>query len=125
MTIDRKSWDARLGLENSARDAERRAAAALQRLRQAAVPLERLTGHEAWDTFLRLGEQKQETDRSELAAVRERLAGLGFLSEAELARLRWQAAILQAAIVARQEILDLPRAILQSLQQVSELNQTQ
>lgn len=118
--IDRSLWEARQKTERRWMDLERRAAAALAHLRQAAVPLERLTGAESWDQFLRLGEQRQEDDRKELAAAAQRLASAAFMSGEDLARLRWLAALLQSRIEARQELLDLPKVILKTLSEVKE-----
>jgi hypothetical protein len=113
MPLDRRTWQERITNEESARAAQQRAALAIQRLAQAAVPLERLTGSDHWDTFLRLGEKRQVADRTELAELSRRILGAGWVSPAELAALRHRAVVLTAAIDARQELLDLPRSILQ------------
>ena len=89
-------------------------AAGFERLRQAAVPLERLTGSEHWDTFLRLGEAMQERDRAALLEAAERLSSTEYLPPEHLARWRHRALTLQAAIQAREELLALPRSILQN-----------
>lgn len=117
--FERDAWERRNRAENHFQTLEQRANAALLRLRQAAVPLERLTGHDAWDQFLRLGEQRQEDDRKERDAIAARLAGPDYLTAEEAARLRWRAAQLTLGIQVRQELLDLPKVILQILSEVN------
>lgn len=117
--FERAAWDQRSRAELHWQTLEQRANAALQRLRQAAVPLERLTGSDAWDQFLRLGEQRQEDDRKELAAVTARLSGADYLTSEETARLRWLSANLTTRLQVRQELLDLPKGILQTLSEVN------
>ena len=117
--FERDAWEKRQRAETHWQTLESRANAALQRLRQAAVPLERLTGSDAWDQFLRLGEQRQEDDRKELAACSARLSGPDYLTSEEAARLRWRSAQLTIAMQVRQELLDLPKVILQTLSEVN------
>lgn len=117
--FERRAWEERTRGERQAR-LEQQIAAGLARLRQAAVPMERLTGSDHWDTFLRLGEEKQEAARLELRQVTDRLAGLQRLTDDEMAILRHHAVVIQAQIQARQELLDLPKVIVQSAQSVQE-----
>ncbi len=112
MGIDRRSWEERIEKEGKARAEARALDTAMMRLRQAAVPIERLTGSEHWDQYIRMGEQLQQDARAELAQIAARLTSADWIGDP--APLRHRAAVLQSAITARQELLDLPRVILQS-----------
>jgi hypothetical protein len=116
--IDRRAWEERTRHESGLLDRERRAEAALARLRQAAVPLERLTGSEHWDTFLRMAEALQERDRAALAAEQAALAEPAYLTPGAVALGRHALLVLTAAIKARQQLMDLPKSLLADLHTV-------
>lgn len=122
MPVDRAAWEATRAGDARRRDREQTAASAIQRLRQVAVPMERLTGSEEWDSFLRHGEALQAADRSELEVVTAQLTSPGFISPDQLALMRHRVALLRVAIIARQEVLDLPRQILESVQRDTKIN---
>lgn len=117
--FDRALWEQRTKSENRWQDLEKRSNAAVLRLRQAAIPLERLTGSDHWDQFLRLGEQRQEDDRKELKGWTACLTGPDYIAPEEAARIRWLVGMLQVRIQTRQELLDLPKVILQTLSEVN------
>lgn len=119
--IDRSAWEKlqRTTVRQARTDGR---AEAFARLRQAAVPMERLTHSEHWDTFLRYGEAIQEQDREALRQLGERLTAAEYLSDLSLATLRHAAALLRAKLDARQELLDLPKSIVQSASPVNESN---
>ncbi len=125
MALDRAAWESKYRQGADSRQASTRAAQALQRLRQAAVPLERLTGSEHWDTYLRLVEHMQEADLAAVAEVHQRLGVSHWLAPSEVAKLRHALAVLQTRISTRAELTELPRSILRDLQQVSEDNPEQ
>lgn len=112
MAIDRRSWEERIAATRSTRAP---AGIPAERLRQAAVPFERLTGSEHWDTFLRYGEQLQEDSRAACDRLHEQLASPAYLTEVQVMALRHQLAILTIAIAARQEVLNLPKSIIQQV----------
>lgn len=120
--IDRRKWEELVGAEQRRAQREQQIAVALTRLRQAAVPMERLTGSEVWDTFLRHGEALQEADRIELASLQEQLILPRWLAPEALQELHFRASALQIALVARQELLDLPKAILESVHKAAEVS---
>lgn len=118
MAIDRRAWEARQQEEGASASINKQVSAILARLRQAAVPLERLTGSEHWDHFLRLAEAIQEEDRTALRAEQERMAALYYLPPEAVATVRHTIAVLQASIDARQQVIDLPKSIIAEVQKV-------
>lgn len=120
MPLSRESWQRERAQQMELSNLEARVNQGLSRLRQAAVPMERLTGMESWDTFLRYGEQIQADARVELEDVSVALCQLSWKSSSEIAALRHRAAILTAMIQARQQVLDLPKTILQTLHDTKE-----
>lgn len=120
MPLSRESWQRERAQQMELSNLEARVNQGLSRLRQAAVPMERLTGMETWDTFLRYAEQIQADARVELEDVSVALCQLSWKSSSEIAALRHRAAILTAMIQARQQVLDLPKSILQTLHDTKE-----
>jgi len=116
--IDRRAWEERQKHDGKLAEREKNVAATLARLRQVAVPLERLTGSEHWDTFLRMGESLQVADMAARAEAQERLASPGWLAPAEVAGLRHSVAVLTASIRARHELMTLPISILSDIQKL-------
>jgi hypothetical protein len=117
VTLDRETWERKYRADADTRERDRRIAVAQARLQQAAVPLERLTGSEHWDTYLRLVQRLQDADVALLRDLVARLAAPTFLSTTELAYTRHDAAILQAQIATRNQLTELPRSIVASIQQ--------
>jgi hypothetical protein len=119
MAIDRQRWQRENAAAQRRHDRDREVAQALHRLRQVAVPLEQLTGSEQWDRFLRYGEALQEADRADLRATQEALATSQWIAPETVASLRHRALVLQVAIDARKQVLDLPKSIVDSAQKLT------
>lgn len=114
MPMHREEYQRLLGIRNIERDRHRIIAEGLAKLRTAAVPMEKLTGSEEWDSFLRKCEAFQDTDRAQLTALEEKWNSTSYLADEQLRILRMEMLRLRSRVEARQEVMDLPQEIVRS-----------
>lgn len=105
--IDLKKRQAKLAQER-----EGRIESARQILARAAVEMERLTGHESWDEYLRCLQPYLEAEESELKSITRLLVENSSLTDEEVLRYRRKAIDCQAAIRAYRIAMNLPAEVM-------------
>ena len=111
MAFTREEWIASLN-ENQRHRREREPAPA-SLLRMAAVSMDKLTGSEEWDAYLKLVAARIDDLEQSITATREALSSPTIVVYEEMIALKIRLAGHEGAIVALRDILALPRSIME------------
>lgn len=120
MPFHRSEWEQQYGLVRTERGLATAVQDALTKLRTAALPMEKLTGSAEWDSFLRKCAALQEADQAELLSIQEKLASPAYLEDKTLRTLRHSLVRVVGRIEARQQVMDLPKEIVERARELSE-----
>jgi hypothetical protein len=120
MTIDRKDWIEIAKFKQQSNVGQRVQAAGLERLRQAAVPAERLMAEEHWRIYqqmLQAAVEQQTMNRDRLLA---QLMSDRCNSYEDMTRVKRMIAECEAMILAWTTAIDLPKQLIESAERAAE-----
>lgn len=86
--------------------------AAAQYFAQAQVDAQLLIGIPEWDSYLRMAQARQEADLEIEGAMLEQIEGDHWIAPERLVEIRHHLALARARIAARQDLMTLPRQVL-------------
>lgn len=111
MNLSRRDWAERQQTTQAERANTKGLGDALAKLRTASVAMERLTGSEEWDFYLRMVEARQQEDLAQLRAVQAELCDPEYMDPEKVVDLRHRMARIIGRIEARKEVTVFPKEI--------------